>query len=89
MFRVQNETFRNTFLGQVRGKKFKIFQSFILLFSLLFKDYADHPDGHPLSEIAERGNTNVKVLSDEEIEGLKVSCKVCLFLIIFFVINKL
>jgi hypothetical protein len=63
----------------VSGKKFKIFHSFILLYSLLFKDYADHPDGHPLSEIAERGNTNVKVLSDEEIEGLKVSCKVCLF----------
>jgi len=38
-------------------------------------DYADHPKGHPLSELAERGSTNVKVLDDEEIEGLKVACK--------------
>jgi methionyl aminopeptidase len=39
-------------------------------------DYADHPQGHPLGEIAERGSTVVKVLDDEEIEGLKVACKV-------------
>lgn len=39
-------------------------------------DYADHPQGHPLSEIAERGSTTIKVLDDEEIEGLKVACKV-------------
>lgn len=38
-------------------------------------DYADHPEGHPLSEIAARGSP-VKVLSDEEIEGMKVVCKV-------------
>ena len=42
-------------------------------------DYADHPEGHPLSEIAERGSTNVKVLDEEEIEGLKLACKVILF----------
>ena len=42
----------------------------------MFLDYADHPDGHPLGEIAERGSTTVKVLNDEEIEGLKVACKV-------------
>ena len=39
-------------------------------------DYADHPQGYPLSEIAERGSTTVKVLDDEEIAGLKVACKV-------------
>ena len=39
-------------------------------------DYAIHPKGHPLSEIAERGSTNVKALDDEEIEGLKVACRV-------------
>lgn len=38
-------------------------------------DYADHPQGYPLSEIAERGSTTVKVLDDEEIAGLKVACK--------------
>jgi hypothetical protein len=39
-------------------------------------DYADHELGHPLGEIAERGSTTVKVLDDEEIEGLKTACKV-------------
>ncbi len=39
-------------------------------------DYADHPEGHPLSEIAERGSTNVKVLNEEEIEGMRLACKV-------------
>ncbi len=39
-------------------------------------DYADHPEGHPLSEIAEKGSTVIKVLDDEEIEGMKVACKV-------------
>ena len=38
-------------------------------------DYADHPEGHPLGEITERGSTIVKVLDDEEIAGLKVACK--------------
>lgn len=43
-------------------------------------DYADHPQGYPLSEIAERGSTTVKILDDEEIAGLKVACKVKTFL---------
>jgi methionyl aminopeptidase len=38
-------------------------------------DYADHPDGHPLGEMAERGSTNVKVLDDEEIAGMRLACK--------------
>ena len=42
-------------------------------------DYADHPKGHPLGEIAERGSTQVKVLDDEEIEGMRVACRVIHF----------
>uniref|UniRef100_A0A6M2DED1 Methionine aminopeptidase n=1 Tax=Xenopsylla cheopis TaxID=163159 RepID=A0A6M2DED1_XENCH len=38
-------------------------------------DYADHPQGHPLSELAVKGTSNIKVLDDEEIEGMKVACK--------------
>lgn len=32
-------------------------------------DYADHPKGHPLSEQAVKGSSQIKVLNDEEIEG--------------------
>lgn len=32
-------------------------------------DYADHPTGHPLSELAVKGSGHIKVLDDEEIEG--------------------
>jgi methionyl aminopeptidase len=39
-------------------------------------DYADHPEGLPLSEIAEKGTTIIKVLDDEEIEGMRTACKV-------------
>jgi methionyl aminopeptidase len=39
-------------------------------------DYADHPEGLPLSEIADKKSTIIKVLDDEEIEGLNLSCKV-------------
>ena len=38
-------------------------------------DYADHPKGHPLSEMKLKGNTYIRVLDDEEIEGLRVACK--------------
>ncbi|CAG0892463.1 unnamed protein product, partial [Darwinula stevensoni] len=38
-------------------------------------DYADHPQGHSLSEQSLRGNTVIKVLTDEEQEGLRVACK--------------
>ncbi len=38
-------------------------------------DYADHPLGKSLSEEKERGNTTIKILSDEEIEGMRVACK--------------
>lgn len=32
-------------------------------------DYADHPQGFPLSEQAVKGSGHIKVLDDEEIEG--------------------
>lgn len=38
-------------------------------------DYADHPTGAPLSELAVKGSAQIKVLSDEEIEGMRVACK--------------
>lgn len=40
-------------------------------------DYALHPAGIPLSEQAVRGSGQIKVLDDEEIEGMRVACKVC------------
>lgn len=39
-------------------------------------DYADDPNGFPHSEQKLRGTTNIKCLSDEEIDGMKVACKV-------------
>nr|XP_022903804.1 methionine aminopeptidase 1 isoform X1 [Onthophagus taurus] len=38
-------------------------------------DYADHPKGFPLSEQAVKGSSQIKILDDEEIEGMRVSCK--------------
>ncbi|XP_013411150.1 methionine aminopeptidase 1-like [Lingula anatina] len=38
-------------------------------------DYADHPDGVSHSERSMRGSTNIKVLNDEEIEGMRVAGK--------------
>ncbi|XP_015588470.1 methionine aminopeptidase 1 [Cephus cinctus] len=38
-------------------------------------DYALHPTGIPLSEQAVRGSAQIKVLNDEEIEGMRVACK--------------
>lgn len=38
-------------------------------------DYADHPEGLPLSEQAVRGSAQIKILDDEEIEGMRVACK--------------
>lgn len=39
-------------------------------------DYATHPTGVPVSEQAVRGSARIKVLDDEEIEGMRVACKV-------------
>ncbi|KAJ8670675.1 hypothetical protein QAD02_001934 [Eretmocerus hayati] len=38
-------------------------------------DYALHPTGVPLSEQAARGSAQIKVLDDEEIEAMRVVCK--------------
>lgn len=38
-------------------------------------DYADHPSGRSPSEESLRGNTTIKVLDDEEIEAMRLSCK--------------
>ncbi|KRT83730.1 Peptidase, partial [Oryctes borbonicus] len=38
-------------------------------------DYADHPMGYPLSEQAVKGSSQIKVLDDEEIEGVRVASK--------------
>lgn len=38
-------------------------------------DYATHPTGVPVSEQAVRGSARIKVLDDEEIEGMRVACK--------------
>ncbi|XP_063217254.1 methionine aminopeptidase 1 [Bacillus rossius redtenbacheri] len=38
-------------------------------------DYADHPRGVPLSEQSARGSAHIRVLSDEEVEGMRVACK--------------
>lgn len=43
--------------------------------SIARPDYADHPNGRSLSEEAFRGNTTIKVLNDEEIEAMRVSCR--------------
>lgn len=39
-------------------------------------DYALHPAGIPLSEQAVKGSGQIKLLDDEEIEGMRVACKV-------------
>lgn len=38
-------------------------------------DYADHPKGHSACEMREKGSTEIKVLDDEEIEAMRVVCK--------------
>jgi len=38
-------------------------------------DYADHPEGYPLSEMKLKGNTYIRQLDEEEIEGLRVACR--------------
>lgn len=38
-------------------------------------DYAEHPEGIPITERQMRGSTNIKILTDEEQEGLRLACK--------------
>lgn len=44
--------------------------------SIARPDYALHPTGLPLSEQAVRGSAVIKTLDDEEIEGMRIACKV-------------
>ncbi|KAF7997583.1 hypothetical protein HCN44_006154 [Aphidius gifuensis] len=46
--------------------------------SIMRPDYADHPEGVPLSEQEVRGSSQIKILDDDEIEAMRVaSAKVC------------
>lgn len=38
-------------------------------------DYADHPEGVPLSEQRVKGASHIKVLDDEEVEGMRLACR--------------
>lgn len=40
-------------------------------------DYADHPEGVPVLEQAVRGSAQIKCLTEDEEEGMRVACKVC------------
>lgn len=42
---------------------------------ILRPDYGEHPKGIPISEQAVKGTSQIKVLDDEEIEGMRVACK--------------
>jgi len=39
-------------------------------------DYAENVEGRPISELAMRGSSVVKILNDEEMEEMRVACKV-------------
>lgn len=54
-------------------------------------DYADHPDGIPLSEQLVKLSSHIKVLNDEEQEEMKIACKVFLIihLLIFILVNSI
>jgi methionyl aminopeptidase len=39
-------------------------------------DYADHPQGYPLSEMSLRGSTKIKQLSPSEIEKMRAVCRI-------------
>ncbi|GFG38523.1 hypothetical protein Cfor_01193 [Coptotermes formosanus] len=42
---------------------------------ILRPDYADHPEGVPVSEQAVRGSAQIKCLAEDEEEGMRVACK--------------
>lgn len=44
--------------------------------AILRPDYATHPTGIPVSEQAARSAAYIKVLDDEEIDGMRIACKV-------------
>lgn len=44
--------------------------------NILKPDYADDPKGVPYMEQKAKLSSQIKVLDEEEIEGMKVACKV-------------
>lgn len=44
--------------------------------NILKPEYADDPKGIPHSEQKAKLSSQIRVLSDEEIEGMRVACKV-------------
>lgn len=38
-------------------------------------DYADHPNGYPASEMAVKGNTQIQILSEQDIESMRKVCR--------------
>ena len=43
--------------------------------SIARPDYADSPEGFPASERAARGSSVIKALNDEEIEDMRIACR--------------
>lgn len=51
-------------------------------------DYADHPEGIPLSEQSVKLSSHIKVLNDEELEEMRVACKVMIKNIYILLIKR-
>jgi len=56
-------------------------------------DYADHPEGIPLTEQLVKLSSVIKVLNDEEQEEMKIACKVlakikCTNIVIYYNISN-
>ena len=42
-------------------------------------DYADHIRGHPLSEQKLKHSSQIHILDEEEIEGMRLACRVSIY----------
>jgi methionyl aminopeptidase len=62
------------FLGQLRPHK--ISPARTVPDHIQRPDYADHPEGIPLSEQSVKLSSHIKVLNEEEQEHMRVACKV-------------
>lgn len=54
-------------------------------------DYADHPEGIPVSEQLVKLSSHIKALNDEELEEMKIACKVfikkkTIFILYFYIL---
>lgn len=61
-------------LGQLRPHK--VSPARIVPDHIQRPDYADHPEGIPLSEQSVKLSSHIKVLNEEEQESMRVACKV-------------